>query len=226
MKIKRILAGLLTAVCLCCILSVQAETVRGDLTARFAGKPTMEMDGETLTLRGRVTTALLVGMLPREQGREAYLIALVAEDDNRKLVSPVWIEGGVAAAVFEAAEDAETGCQAAVEALQGAMPGVEIDYYACLNLQGISEGEEMDEQRLRERVSALRAEVETASSAEIQTLYKQMEPYITTNMKSGAMMKFLDKADRYERSESVHLDEQDGAAMNRLLADVFYERAE
>ena len=118
------------------------------------------------------------------------------------------------------------GCQAAVEALQGAMPGVEIDDYACLNLQGISEGEEMDEQRLRERVSALRAEVETASSAEIQTLYKQMEPYITTNMKSGAMMKFLDKADRYERSESVHLDEQDEAAMNRLLADVFYERAE
>ena len=113
-----------------------------------------------------------------------------------------------------------------MEALQGAMPGVEIDYYACLNLQGISEGEEMDEQRLRERVSALRAEVETASSAEIQTLYKQMEPYITTNMKSGAMMKFLDKADRYERSESVHLDEQDEAAMNRLLADVFYERAE
>ena len=40
------------------------------------------------------------------------------------------------------------------------------------------------------------------------------------------MMKFLDKADRYERSESVHLDEQDEAAMNRLLADVFYERAE
>lgn len=193
MRFKRILAGILTAVCLCVTLSVYAETVRGDLTARFAGKPTMELDGETLTLRGRVTTALLVGMLPREQGQDAYLIALVAEDDNRKLVSPVWLEGGVAAAVFEAAEDAETGCQAAVEALQGAMPGVEIDYYACLNLQGI-EGEEMDEQRLRERVSALRAEVETASSAEIQTLYKQMEPYITTNMKSGAMMKFLDKA--------------------------------
>ena len=101
MKIKRILAGLLTVVCLCCILSVQAETVRGDLTARFAGKPTMELDGETLTLRGRVTTVLLVGMLPREQGREAYLIALVAEDDNRKLVSPVWLEGGVAAAAFQ-----------------------------------------------------------------------------------------------------------------------------
>ena len=217
---------LLTAACLCCILSVQAETVRGDLTARFAGKPTMELDGETLTLRGRVTTALLVGMIPREEGREAYLIALVAEDDNRKLVSPVWLEGGAAAEAFEAAEDAETGCRVAIEALQGAMPGVEIDYFVCLNLQGISEGEEMDEQRLRERVSALRAEIETASSAEIQALYKQMEPYIVTDMKSGAMMKFLDKADRYERRESVHLDERDETAARRLMADVFYEPAQ
>ena len=226
MKIKRLLAGLLTAACLCCILSVQAETVRGDLTARFAGKPTMELDGETLTLRGRVTTALLVGLIPREEGQEAYLIALVAEDDNRKLVSPIWLEGGVAAAAFEAAENAETGCRAAIEAMQGVMPGVEIDYFACLNLQGISEGEEMDEQRLRERVSALRAEIETASSAEIQALYKQMEPYIAKDMKSGAMMKFLDKADRYERRESVHLDERDEAATSRLMADVFYEPAQ
>ena len=226
MKIKRLLAGLLTAACLCCILSVQAETVRGDLTARFAGKPTMELDGETLTLRGRVTTALLVGLIPREEGQEAYLIALVAEDDNRKLVSPIWLEGGVAAAAFDAAEDAETGCRAAIEAMRGVMPGVEIDYCACLNLQGISEGEERDEQRLRERVSALRAEIETASSAEIQALYKKMEPYIATDMKSGAMMKFLDKADRYERRESVHLDERDEAATSRLMADVFYEPAQ
>ena len=45
-------------------------------------------------------------------------------------------------------------------------------------------------------------------------------------MKSGAMMKFLDKADRYERRESVHLDERDEAATSRLMADVFYEPAQ
>ena len=88
MRFKRILAGILTAVCLCVTLSVYAETVRGDLTARFAGKPTMELDGETLTLRGRVTP---VGGIKEKilAAKRAGIKEIILSDENRKNIEEI-----------------------------------------------------------------------------------------------------------------------------------------
>ena len=87
---------LLIALC----AAAHAETVVGDPSARFAGIPTLELDGVTYRLNRRLTTLLLMGVdktVDQQQDAtfrnagQADFLALIAVDDNAKTVSIIQI---------------------------------------------------------------------------------------------------------------------------------------
>ena len=92
----------LTALLLCVemICGAAAETVWGDLDARFGNVPSIEYEGTTYRLRSRLTTILLAGVdrhgeaepaAGARSGGQADFLLLLVIDDNRGTVTPLQI---------------------------------------------------------------------------------------------------------------------------------------
>ena len=97
-RILRMFALWLLLVSLCA--GAHAETVVGDPNARFAGIPTLELDGVTYRLNRRLTTILLMGVdqtAEQQQeanyrnGGQADFLALVVVNDSQKTIHVIQI---------------------------------------------------------------------------------------------------------------------------------------
>ncbi len=220
------------------------ESGHGDLEERFSNVPRMEYAGKTYYLRDRMTTILVAGILPDEAGvPRADFAALFAIDDNEKRIAPVYIDGAVMVEVegrrlplrevYALGEDPNEDLLRMAAAVNG-MFGVElINDYMGVDLDGVSAVTELGriEGDARQRLHLLRLALEAMPSKQLNELYGVLSEYLITDMKSGAVMRALDKADRYEVAETVDLptifraDEllPDEAAIQELAIGVFYE---
>ena len=236
-----------------------AEQEYIDLEDRFSYKETYEYCGETYYLKNRVNTTLVLCANLSEDVQSgvgsAELILLLPVDDDSKTISPIQFEGNMLASwlegedqaktlsqLFAEAESTEAACERLVEALNELFPSAVIEHYAVLDLRGLPvlDGVENDEvnvtgEALIERMKAIKRQIEQDGDINVNALLKDMSGYIITDMKSGAMMKVVDKADRYERAhrtpfpviEPVEESEEplmpELAAFDEIMLDIYYD---
>lgn len=141
--------------------------VRGDHLLRQSYVPTVEYNGETYRQRQNLTSILLMGIdrastaegSGYRNGGQADFLRLMVIDPNRKLVSqlqidrdtmtPITILGvlgnksGVRTAQVSLShgygDGGEQSCELTVEAVTNLLFGAPIDFYMAMNLDGISE---------------------------------------------------------------------------------------
>ena len=154
---------LLFSICAMC----SAETVVGDPSARFAGIPTLELDGSTYRLNRRLTTILLMGVDKTVQqqmeeatfrnGGQADFLALIVVNDTEKTISVIQINRdtmvelkvlnvvgdeigtrtGQLCLSYAFGDGGETSCELTADAVSAYLNNTPIDYYVSMNLDGI-----------------------------------------------------------------------------------------
>ena len=226
MRLKKLLSMLLVLM-LMLAQAAFAEETYVNLDERFGDVPTYEYEGKTYYMKDRVKTTLIMCANLDEYETEgvgsAELIILLAIDDDSKRVLPIqldgdmivsWVEGAPEGItlneLFAAKTDAAEGTLAMLDAMNALYPSAVINDYAVLDLEGLPllDGVENTEENtsgdgLMERLRTIKGTVEQSSTSEMNDMLDSMSEYIVTNMKSGAMMKVVDKTDRYDRSSRV-----------------------
>lgn len=261
MRHNRFLAVLLALLLMVCQTAF-AEQAYVNLEERFGDVPTYEHEGSTYYLKSRVSTVLVMCANLAQDASEgigsAELILLLPIDDDAKRISPIQFDGGLIAGwletqesqqtlneLFAASADAHAGAVKLVDTLNALFPEPPIEHYAMLDLRGLPQldGIANDEvntsgEALVERLRAIKNQAEQSGSGDLNSMLNSMSGYIITDMKSGAMMKVVDKADRYDRAsrmsfpvlekpaEGEELPEKLNADLNAfadMIVEIFYE---
>lgn len=233
-----------------CLLTGAAlgESGRGDLEERFSDIPRVEYGGEIYYLRDRLTVILVAGVMPDDAGvPRTDFAAVFIIDDNEKRITPIYIDGATLVAsgeeqmplreVYALGEDPDASMLRLAEALDSVLGASLITDYMGVDLDGISAVTELGkiEGDARQRLHLLRAALEVMPAKQLNELYGRMSKYLITDMKSGAVMRAIDKSDRYEIAETVDLpvlsdggeDGQprpDEKAIRELVIGTFYEK--
>ena len=262
-KAQRVLQWLLV-VLICFGMSATAETAeRGNLSERFDNIVALEYNGVTYRIRNRITVALMMGTIAEESdGTEtdyAEMMYLLVIDDDRKIYTPIriasaawvdwegselWPEAGEVQlrTLYSMGSDENVGCSLIVQKINEILGDELLENYAALDLgrltvlDGIEPSGGYVEAEYKERLRAIKAKAESSSTDEINEMFNAMSGYIVTDMKSGALMKIVDKVDRYEGQPTVPLpvveeimeDGQvrvtvDEQAVLPAILDAFYE---
>ena len=210
-----------------------AETAeRGDLSKRFGNIETIEYNGCTYRIRNRLTIALVMGTVgDGEDGTGAdyaELMYLLVIDDDQRIYTPIqipssawvnwqgselWPETGEVQlrAMYSMVEDGNDGCRLILQKLDEILGGELIGCYAALDMDrltlidGIEPSEVYVEQEYKDRMHAIKASAEQSSTDEINEMFNVLSGYIVTDMKSGALMKIVDKVDRYDGQPTIVL---------------------
>ena len=226
-----------------------AETERGNLEDRFADViPQMEYNGETYYLRSRLSALMVTGVLPDEGDGlpRTDFVALFVIDDNQKRITPIYIDGQVIVdvdgdslplrEVYALGQNPAQNCERMLAAVDGLLGGELVESYMAVDLEGITGIAEfsMLEGNTRERLHLLRLALQGIPSKQLNQMYGAMSAYLTTDMKSGAVMRVIDKTDRYEIAETVDLPvlpaegdggtlQPDAARILDIVIDLFFD---
>ena len=220
-QIKRMLAFCMAFALILSLMAgaALAESGRGDLEARFANVPRVEYRGETYYLRSRTTTIMVTGVLPDETDGlpRTDFVAVFVIDDNRSLITPVYIDGQTLVEVdgnsmplreiYALGEDPTEKCLRMLATVNGLLGGDLIEHYAAIDLEGIKGIAEFSklEGNTRERLHLLRLALQKIPSKQLNQMYGAISAYLTTDMKSGEVMRAIDKTDRYKITSTVDL---------------------
>ena len=225
------------------------ESERGNLEDRFADIiPQMEYNGETYYLRSRLSAVMVTGVLSDEEDGlpRTDFAALFVIDDNQKRITPVYIDGRTVVEVdgnslplrevYALGQDPARNCARMVAAVNGLLGGELVENYMAVDLEGITGLAEfsMLEGDARERLHLLRLALQGIPSKQLNQMYGAMSAYLTTDMKSGAVMRVIDKTDRYEIAGTVDLPvlpaeaegdplEPDATRILELVIDLFFD---
>lgn len=227
-------------------LPLTSALANDQLAERFSDVPQIEWHGKTYFLRSRLTPILLVGLINNNIGdADAEFIMLATIDDNDKAITPIIIDSRILVEidgasfplqkVFAGAAEPEEGMNSMVEAINGLL-GVELIYqYVSIDLTSISALPEFHDITgdARTRLHFLRETLEHIPSEERNALYNAVSAYLITDMKSGDVMRAVDKAERYEIADEIALPLQplqdggaplpDEAAIRELLIELFFD---
>lgn len=160
-------AALAVLMLLLTVNAAGAETVQGDLNARFANDPRIEYEGEEYHLRKRLTTVLLAGTdmgadsqgysLGARNGGQADFLLVLAIDDANQTITPIQINrdtmteitvlnvlgkvsGSRVAQICLAHSFSDGGvesCELLASAVSNYLKGTPIDHYFVMSLNGI-----------------------------------------------------------------------------------------
>lgn len=193
-----------------------AETVRGDLSERFSGIPRIEYEGQTYALKNRITTVLAMGIGKDEAGKARVDVnfVLIIDDDAKtfsvieipsETLVQVSLEDGTPwnmrfRDVYAMCEDRDAGGAKMVEAMNTVLGEDRVEHYLAFDAEGaaVLDASLAEIEYTKERLKAMMALVEEMDSDQMNDTYKLLGDYIITDMKSGAVMKVIDKMDRYE----------------------------
>lgn len=193
-----------------------AETVRGDLSERFSDIPRIEYEGQTYTLKNRITTVLAMGIGQDEAEKpRADVNFMLIIDDNAKTFSVVEIPADTLVQVIQEdgtpwnmrfqdvyalGEDSDAGGMKMVETLNTVLGEARVEHYLAFDAEGaaVLDASLAVIEDTKERLKAMMTLVEEMDSDQLNDTYKLLGDYIITDMKSGAVMKVIDKMDRYE----------------------------
>lgn len=204
------------------VTCVQAETVRGDLSQRFDNIiEKYESGGKIYRLRSRTSAVLALAIDEDEHGiKLARFARLLLVDDENKLLAMLNIPENMLVQVTGDAEGElwnmrfgdvyqlegtpEENCMRLVEAVNRLLGQDMLESYIAFDLEGgaVLNGGVALTGNTREKLSILKESADALSTDELNSLYAELGDYIITNMKSGAVMKIIDKTDRYERQET------------------------
>ena len=192
---------------------------RGDLSERFADVPRVVYGSETYYLRGRLSSVMVAGLLPDESDGmpRADFMAIFVIDDNEKRITPIYLDGMIAVevrggslplrAVCALGQDPMEGCAQLREVVNGLLGGDLIGSCLGIDLDGITavDGFGGIEGGARERLRQLHLLLQNIPSNQLNEMYGEISDYLITDLKSGAVMRMLDKAERYEIAEAAEL---------------------
>lgn len=213
---KKLLGMLLVLLLVLSAASAYAETVRGDLSERFNDIPKIEYEGQTYALKNRITTVLAMGIGKDESGnpRTDVNFMLVVDDDAKTFsVMEIPVDTLVQVIredgtpwnmrfqdVYAAGTDSDDGGLKAVETLNAVLGEARVEHYLAFDAEGaaVLDIQLASIKDTKERLKAMMTLVEEMDSDQLNDTYKLLGDYIITDMKSGAVMKIIDKMDRYE----------------------------
>ena len=195
-----------------------AETERGDLQERFGNVAKIEYEGVNYQLRNRLTTLLGMAVSTDEQGgRRADFAVILVVDDNRKNMTVIEISPDTLVQVSSFEQEQEWNMRFADAYAMGGEPdenclrmvqeanellGQEalIEHYLAFDMEGVKVigGEEMAQGDTKTQLKALKAMLMQMSTDQLSDTYSLLGDHIITDLKSGAVVKIIDKADRYE----------------------------
>lgn len=193
-----------------------AETVRGDLTERFSDIPRIEYEGQSYALKNRITTVLAMGIGADEEGKpRADVNFMLIVDDDAKTFSVVEIPSDTLVQisredgtpwnmrfqeVYGLGADPDEGGLKMLEALNSILEEERVEHYLAFDAAGavVLDKELASIEDTKERLKAMKTLVEEMDSNQLNDTYKLLGDYIITDMKSGAVMKVIDKMDRYD----------------------------
>jgi len=163
--LRRLLLIMIAA--LCSFTAAGAETVQGDLIARFADQPHFDFEGDTYRLRKRLTTILFAGTdqdeesqgfaLGARNGGQADFVLLIVIDDAQKRITPIQINrdtmteitilnvmgdvsGKRIAQICLAhafGDGKEQSCELLTSAVSNYLKGTPVDHYFVMELEGL-----------------------------------------------------------------------------------------
>lgn len=254
---KKLCRLLLVIGCILCLTGTlaAAETARGDLSDRFS-EPTIEYQGVTYRVKNRLSTMVFLFVDETVEPQEQILLmGIIAVDDDQKRLVPFYVdshteiagEDGQPQCLFEiyaSGEDDEQKCLQLVEALNTLFPLKVLESYMAVKVEGLdlldggapeTDADADRQAALKQRLKRIKATAAGASSNDIMSQFSAMSEYLVTDMKTGAVAKIADKANRYEISPSSvlpgeMLEEEQGMVYRideeellPLVIDAFYE---
>ena len=223
----RMIAILLALLLALMPMAAAGETVRGDLEGRFGGGE-ITHGGVEYRMLPRLTAVLAMGVGADEEGRRVSDVAfLLAVDDDAKTFRLVEIrpdtavdcviDGEAAKLRFRDAwrlwDDPDEACRGLVDIVNAMLGGEVIEDYLVFDVEGVKVIDEaLAQGSTKDRLKALKARVDEMSSDALSDVYASLSDYIFTGMKSGAVMKIADKAERYEIPPRHHLPGEEALA--------------
>lgn len=255
---KKILLRILSIgliLCLICSLAM-AESGRGDLTERFS-EPTLEYQGATYRIKNRLTTLVFLfvdELAPAEE--QIQMLGILAVDDDLKRIVPFFVDGrtqitdesGRAVQLYELYAQGEDGaqrCELLLKGLNALFPHDVLENYMAVEIKGLdlldggaqeAIAGENQQAALKQRLKKIKAGAEGSSANDMMDQFSRLSEYIETNMKTGAVAKVADKAERYDVTASQTLPGEtvitpDGSAYVQvkdetllpMIIDAFYE---
>ena len=255
-KLAKALICMFAVIALC--TTAFAET-SADLAARF-GEGTIEKDGTVYRQRKRLSSTLIVCTETIEDVATPGFMCVLSTEDNEKTISVFYLDTRVLA-LEEGNENPETLSELFMNALPGAdakAAGVRlleevneligeplVENYLVFDVAGLDAIEGLPPcdttgldriDSMKARLRNAKAYAETLSSDGITDLIGEMSAYLSTEMKSGALIKIADKAERYQINPSIHIEREITADENGreyisletdelfdVVFDIFYE---
>lgn len=215
---KRIITAILILLLLFS-LPASAENAAADLQARFGGADALQYQGKSYVPKNRSST-MMVAICEKGQ---LQLLFLISVDDDAKRIVPVSLDiltaieefdnntlyyiynhGSYPADASITREDADA--QRLLEAVNSLFPQPLVENYLVLNVEGLDQldgGANPDPaltpaENTKIRLKALAKSAMGASSSQQMDIADALSGYLDTDVKTGAMMKIMDKAQRYE----------------------------
>lgn len=216
---KKIISSLLAILLMLSLFSALTENAQTDLQARFGNADALQYQGISYVPKNRSSTMMIAIC---EKG-QLQLLFLLAVDDDEKQVIPVNLDISTAAKAFDSntlyyiynhgsypADESITRADAdalrLLEAVNSLFPQPLIENYLVLNAEGLDAlggGPSPDPmlspaENTKVRLKTLAKSAMGASSSEQMDMADALSGYLDTDVKTGAMMKIMDKAQRYE----------------------------
>jgi len=226
----------LWAVCLVvmmlCACGAHAETVRGDLSERFGSEVVLTYQDTEYQVRKRLTNVLFLGTELNEETQryETVMMIVLSIDDNQKLITPIMLdcakecvsteeneeiaEVRTLGEVISQYEEVKEGAEAVVNEVNALLPDVLIKDYLALDLAGLTLLDGRTDAEYEERMRSIATQFTDISTGDINRLLEELSPYLTTEMKSGGLMKVVDKTERYDRKSMLRLCVQEELLQN------------
>jgi len=232
-----------------------AETVEGDLTDRYKNEIIVEDDGVSYRLKRRATFALIICVDKSNTEEFNGYFGILAVDDNDKSISLIELDSNVTTSsemgsyrlsdAYIMGEDMQGGSLLVLELVNRVLPYAVIDHYIVFNMDGLSVLNEFSDfdiiqfsnaTNTKEKLRYAKNYIENLPSEQLSKLFEYMSEYIKSDLKSGAIMKIADKAEKYEKKPTLYFTESavcDSAAgeyiyldadeLNKMFINVFCE---
>lgn len=216
---KRILSFLIALFLALSPCALAEENAQADLQARFGGQATLQYNGTSYAVKKRNTT-MMIGVCEDGQLQLCYLLAV---DDNLSRIVPIRLDIGAAGEAFggktlsmiyqqnippedASISQADANAQRLLAAVNALFPEPLIESYLLLNAEGLAllDGGPAPDPELsaaennKNRIKAIAKTAMNATSSQQMDMVDQISAYLVTDVKTGALVKIADKANRYE----------------------------
>lgn len=249
MKMKKKILAIMALV-ICAIMGMTALAETADVIQPFT-EGTIDVNGTLYRLRKRMSSTLFICTEQIDSVATPGFMGILTTEDNEKTISVIYLDPRMCAEAADDAEkttlsqtfvnalaenDARFAGEAVLAAVNGLIGEDLVEDYIVFDIAGLDiiEGlpevdvtglEPMDS--MKARLKNAKHYAETLSSDALTDLIGDMSDYLATEMKSGALVKIADKAERYTINPSIHLEielitDETGGEYLPLAADLLY----